>query len=153
MFQDVDHVNIMAYDGQWDGDYNAANLSPYTYNENIVNYWSTLFDTHQISKEKLVLGVPLYAQPEDPQGKQISYETIINHNPENAMKDIISINGMTYHYNGETTVQKKTKLALEHGFGGMMMWEIGHDSEDESLVTAITEAIEASNQYTAKQEQ
>ena len=59
MFQDVDHVNIMAYDGQWDGDYNAANLSPYTYNENIVNYWSTLFDTHQISKEKLVLGVPL----------------------------------------------------------------------------------------------
>ena len=38
-------------------------------------------------------------------GKQISYETIINHNPENAMKDIISINGMTYHYNGETTVK------------------------------------------------
>jgi chitinase len=41
MFQYVDHVNIMAYDGQWDGDYNAANLSPYSYNENIVNYWST----------------------------------------------------------------------------------------------------------------
>ena len=153
MFQDVDHVNIMAYDGQWDGDYNAANLSPYTYNENIVNYWSTLFDTHQISKEKLVLGVPFYAQPEDPKGKQISYDTIINHNPENAMKDIVSINGMTYHYNGEATVQRKTKLALEHGFGGMMMWEIGHDSEDDSLITAISETIEAGNQYTAKQDQ
>ena len=153
MFKNVDHINIMAYDGQWDGNYNAANLSPYTYNENIVNYWSTLFDTYQISREKLVLGVPFYAQPEDPKGNQISYDTIINHNPKNATKDIVSINGMTYHYNGEATVQKKTKLALEHGFGGMMMWEIGHDSENKSLVTAISEEIEASNQYTAKQAQ
>src|SRR4051812_655557 len=39
MFQHVDHVNIMAYDGQWDGGYNAANLSPYPFTEKIVNYW------------------------------------------------------------------------------------------------------------------
>ena len=31
MFKNVDHVNIMAYDGQWDDGYNASNLSPYPY--------------------------------------------------------------------------------------------------------------------------
>src|SRR5213079_2308801 len=48
MFQYVDHVNIMAYDGQWDGAYNAANLSPYPFAEKIVNYWATLFEKHNL---------------------------------------------------------------------------------------------------------
>ncbi len=90
MFQYVDHVNIMAYDGQWDDGYDAANLSPYPYTENIVNYWTSLFDTHQISKGKLVLGVPFYAQPEDPNSKQISYKTIIENNPKFLQKVIPS---------------------------------------------------------------
>ena len=136
MFQYVDHVNIMAYDGQWDGEYNAANLSPYSYNENIVNYWSTLFNKHQLSKEKLVLGVPFYAQPEDPKSKQISYDTIIKNNPENANKDTVSIDGMNYYYNGEEMVRKKTTLALDHGFGGMMVWEIGHDSDERQFTSS-----------------
>jgi chitinase len=60
MFQYVDHVNIMAYDGQWDGEYNAANLSPYPFTENIVIYWSKLFDNHGVYKENLVLLFNLY---------------------------------------------------------------------------------------------
>ncbi|WP_338469725.1 glycoside hydrolase family 18 protein [Niallia sp. XMNu-256] len=153
MFQYVDHVNIMAYDGQWDDEYDAANLSAYSHNENIVNYWSTLFDTHGISKKKLVLGIPFYAQPEDPNSKQISYDTIINNNPEYTLKDMVNINGMTYHYNGEATVEKKTQLALQHGFGGMMVWEIGHDSDKDSLIAAISDTIEDRHQYTLRQEQ
>ncbi|KOP82508.1 glycosyl hydrolase family 18 protein [Cytobacillus solani] len=142
MFQYVDHVNIMAYDGQWDGGYNAANLSPYPFTENIVNYWTALFDRHNLSKEKLVLGVPFYAQPEDPNSKQVSYEALINNNPDNAGRDSVSLNGTTYHYNGEKTIQRKTKLALDHGFGGMMMWEVGLDAKDAySLTAAISEEM------------
>ncbi|CAG9606384.1 glycoside hydrolase family 18 protein [Pseudoneobacillus rhizosphaerae] len=137
MFQHVDHVNIMAYDGHWDGSYNAANLSPYSYNENIVKYWTNLFEQNNISKDKLVLGVPFYAQPEDPSIKQISYETIINKDPANASQDTVKLNGTTYHYNGEITVQKKTKLALDYGFGGMMVWEAGHDSKGEHSLTSV----------------
>jgi chitinase len=152
MFNYVDHVNIMAYDGQWDGGYNAANLSPYSYSENIVSYWTSLFDTHQISKEKLVLGVPLYAQPEDPNSKQISFETIINNSPDHAAMDVFSYNGTTYHYNGEGTIKQKTQLALDNGLGGMMMWEIGHDADgDYSLTLAIAEVMESENQYSLKQ--
>ncbi|MCM3764680.1 glycoside hydrolase family 18 protein [Neobacillus niacini] len=136
MFQYVDHVNIMAYDGQWDDGYNAANLSPYPYTEAIVNYWSNLFDTLQITREKLVLGVPLYAQPEDPKIKQVSFAAIIDQNEENAGNDTVSINGTTYHYNGEKTMKMKTKLAIEQGFGGMMLWEAGLDAHGPNSLTA-----------------
>jgi chitinase len=151
MFKLVDYVNIMAYDGQWDGGYNAANLSPYPYAENIVNYWTNLFDNHNISKEKLVLGIPLYAQPKDPSIKQVSFAAIINKSPSFAGKDIVHMNGTTYHYNGKNTVQKKTKLALDHGFGGMMLWEAGHDAKGtQSLTSTISKILEDENLYALK---
>jgi chitinase len=137
MFQYVDHVNIMAYDGQWDGEYNAANLSPYPFTENIVNYWSDLFDKNKISRDKLVLGVPFYAQPEDPSINQVSYAAIVDNNPDNAKRDTVKLNNTTYHYNGVTTIQKKTKLALDNGFGGMMLWELGQDAEGSKSLTNI----------------
>ncbi|MEH7415378.1 glycoside hydrolase family 18 protein [Neobacillus drentensis] len=142
MFKDVDHVNIMAYDGQWDEGYNAANLSPYPFTEKIVNYWSKLFEEQNISKDKLVLGVPFYAQPKDPKIKQVSYGAIINQNPANANSDTINMNGTTYYYNGAATMKKKTNLALDHGFGGMMIWELGLDAKgSNSLTSSISGTI------------
>jgi GH18 family chitinase len=149
MFHDVDHVNIMAYDGQWDDGYNAANLSPYAFSENIVKYWTALFDEHKLPKEKLVLGLPLYAQPEDPSIKQVSYAAIINQNQANAQHDKVEMNETTYYYNGELTIRRKTKLALEHGFGGMMLWEAGHDAlGTHSLTSSIREVLDHSKTNT-----
>jgi chitinase len=143
MFQDVDYVNIMAYDGQWDGGYDAANLSPYPYTENVVQYWSQLFDAHGLSKDKLVLGVPFYAQPEDPSKSVLTYAAIIKKGVENAGKDSVTIDGMTYHYNGKNTIEKKTELALANEFGGMMLWEAGHDAAGEhSLTRVISNVLE-----------
>lgn len=146
MFKYVDHVNIMAYDGQWDGKYNAANLSPYRFTEKIVNYWSNLFEQHHLSKDKLVLGVPFYAQPADPKIKQLSYAAILKNNPANGSADTVKINGTTYFYNGTSTMEKKTKLALVHGFGGMMLWEAGLDAQGpKSLTAAIYSALKNGN--------
>ena len=151
MFQDVDHVNIMAYDGQWDDGYHASNLSPYPFTEKIVNYWADLFDKNNLPKEKLVLGVPFYAQPEDPKIKQVSYGAIINQDPANATKDTVNMNGTTYYYNGDTTMKKKTTLALDHGFGGMMLWEVGLDAKGpHSLTGTIFEALNDSNNVLGK---
>lgn len=150
MFRYVDHVNIMAYDGQWDNGYNAANLSPFSFSESTINYWSGLFEEHKLSKEKLVLGVPLYAQPEDPAIKQVSYAAIINQNPENARHDKVKMNDTTYYYNGQLTMKRKTKLAMEHGFGGMMLWEAGHDaSGSHSLTSTIRKVLDTAktNQF------
>ncbi|WP_066172372.1 glycoside hydrolase family 18 protein [Bacillus marinisedimentorum] len=155
MFRHADHVNIMAYDGQWDGGYDAANLSPYPFTEKIVNYWANLFEGLGISKEKLVLGVPSYAQPEDPAIKQVSYGAIIDNDPENARRDIISINGTTYHYNGETTIQKKTELAIGRGFGGMMLWELGLDAKGPYSITGAIDQVMGGpvNYYSARNSQ
>ncbi|PMC38691.1 chitinase [Bacillus sp. UMB0899] len=136
MFKHVDYVNIMAYDGQWDGEYNAANLSPYGFAEDIVDYWSNLFNKHYLPKEKLVLGVPFYAQPEDVSINQMSYGAIVNENPENAKRDTVKLNGTTYHYNGVQTMKKKTNLALDNGFGGIMIWELGHDAKGNNSLTS-----------------
>lgn len=137
MFKYFDHVNLMAYDGQWDGEYNAANLSPYSYSANIVDYWTTLFDQHGFSRKKLVLGVPLYAQPEDPSIKQVSYEALINQNPANAGKDQVDMNGTTYHYNGHSTLKRKTDLAISQQLGGIMLWEAGLDAKGNQSATAL----------------
>lgn len=137
MFKYFDHVNLMAYDGQWDGEYNAANLSPYSYSANIVAYWTALFDKQGYSREKLTLGVPLYAQPEDPSVKQVSFEALINHHPDNASKDQVVLNGTTYHYNGHSTLIKKTDLALSQKLGGMMLWEAGLDVKGKHSATAL----------------
>ncbi|MEH7237398.1 glycoside hydrolase family 18 protein [Bacillus sp. JJ1562] len=146
MFQYVDYVNIMAYDGQWDGGYYAENLSPYPFTESIVGYWSKLFETHKLPKEKLVLGVPFYGQPADPNIKPVSYEAIIENNPENAVNDTVNMNGTTYYYNGQTMMTRKTELALNHGFGGMMIWELGLDSKGaNSLTNTLYETIAATN--------
>lgn len=151
MFQYVDHVNIMAYDGQWDGTFNAANLSPYPFTEKIVNYWADLFKTNNLPLDKLVLGVPCYAQPENANDKQVSYGEIIHNNPANADKDIVSMNGKTYYYNGEATIQRKTELALDHGFGGMMLWEEGLDSTGpHSLTSAISSTLNNSAEISRK---
>ena len=112
-FEYVDHVNIMAYDGQWDEGYHAENLSSYVFTEKIANYWSNLFEQNNLSKEKLVLGVPFYAQPEDASINPVSYATIINDNPENAVNDTVSLNGTIYHYNGSETMKKKTNCLTE----------------------------------------
>ncbi|RHW42326.1 chitinase [Neobacillus notoginsengisoli] len=142
MFHFADYVNIMAYDGQWDGGYHAENLAPYHFTENVVHYWSRLFNSLEIPKSKLVLGVPLYAQPENINAKQISYATIISKNPDFANKDMIILNGTAYFYNGQKTVRKKTALALSNGFGGMMLWEAGHDGEgNTSMAKSIRSAI------------
>lgn len=151
MFNSVDHVNIMAYDGQWDGEYNAANLSPYSFSENIVAYWSELFDKHGISKEKLVLGVPSYAQPKDVSIKQVSYSAILNNDPANANQDHVNMNGTTYYYNGVKTIQKKTNLALDNGFGGMMLWELGHDAKGPKSITNTISEILKKDQTIQKQ--
>ncbi|MGQ4664759.1 glycosyl hydrolase family 18 protein [Metabacillus halosaccharovorans] len=147
MFNYVDYVNIMAYDGQWDGEYNAANLSPYPFAEDIVDYWSTLFDKHKLSKEKLILGVPFYAQPEDVSINQMSYGAIVKANPENAQRDTVKMHGTTYHYNGIQTINKKTDLALDNGFGGMMIWELGHDAKGNySLTNTISKELAKENE-------
>ncbi|WP_226665497.1 glycoside hydrolase family 18 protein [Metabacillus litoralis] len=144
MFKFVDHVNIMAYDGHWDDEYDAAFLSPFSFTHDIVSYWTNMFDELGISRNKLVLGVPFYAQPEEETETQLAYNEIIAHDVTNSDQDRAIINEMIYHYNGTKTIKRKTKLAIVNGLGGMMIWEIGHDAPgDQSLMNVIAEIYDS----------
>ncbi|OCA91522.1 chitinase [Bacillus sp. FJAT-27225] len=149
LFLHTDYVNIMAYDGQWDGGYHAANLAPYKFTESVVHFWGDYFERLGLEKKKLVLGIPAYAQPENLSKKQLTYSSIIKKDSGNAQSDSFSANGTVYFYNGKPTVAKKTELALEEGFGGMMIWEAGHDSiGDTSLVGTINDVIKQDGKLT-----
>ena len=55
------------------------------------------------------------------------------------------MNGTTYYYNGTGTMKRKTKLALDNGFGGMMIWELGLDAKgSNSLTSSISNTIKES---------
>ena len=41
--------------------------------------------------------------------------------------DSVTINGTTWGYNGIDTVEEKTQYAIQNGYGGVMIWELGQD--------------------------
>ncbi len=121
VFDDVDFLNLMAYDG---GD--GASHSPYSYAESSLNYWLG----RGLPKSKAVLGVPFYGRP-----SWKSYATLIAEGAD-PYGDVHS----GVHYNGITTIKRKTELAQQRG-GGIMMWELSHDTNSQatSLLAAINQ--------------
>ncbi len=114
----VDWFNVMAYDG---GDGNKH--STYDFAVLCGKYRK---DTRKMPADKNVLGVPFYGRP-----SWASYAAILLSSP-NAYNTYISmINGMEAHYNGISTIQKKTQYALEN-LGGIMIWELNQNTTDSS---------------------
>jgi GH18 family chitinase len=51
------------------------------------------------------------------------------------------------YYNGIQTMTDKTRFVKDNGFAGMMIWELAHDTQDESisLLRAIDEVLSTSS--------
>lgn len=125
----VDWIHVMAYDG---GD--GERHSSYEFAVACGEYWK---NTRHMPPNKIVLGVPFYARP-----SWASYSDILAANANAHLSDTTEYNGMEVHYNGITTIQKKTKYAAEN-LGGIMIWEITQDTADKgkSLLTAIKNTL------------
>jgi chitinase len=118
VFGAVDWLNIMSYD------LNKFDHSTYEQAVAAVEYWRK----RGLPASKLVLGVPFYSRPsEHTFAKLLS----LGANPN---ADIWENEG----YNGLETIRRKTNLCFERGLGGIMMWELAHDTPGEhSLLGAI----------------
>lgn len=126
VFDLVDFVNIMAYDGD------GINHSPYEYADQALAFWAG----RGLTKEKMVLGVPFYGRPE------AVYRKLVENDPLAAYADSTQYLGNTVYYNGIPTMQAKTRLALQRA-SGIMIWELSHDTADEtSLLTAIYQTVQ-----------
>ena len=128
VFQEVDFLNLMAYDGG-----SGSTHSPYSYAVSTLNYWLG----RGLPASKAVLGVPFYARP-----SWKSYATLIS---EGANPNSDTYNGD--YYNGITTIQQKTDLA-ESQASGIMIWELSQDITNNvslSLLNAIYQAAPQCN--------
>ena len=124
VFDRVDFLNVMAYDGP------GQNHSSYEFAEEALNYWQR----RGLPQDKTVLGVPFYSRP-----GEVQYRNLVAANPAAAQADAIDYNGATTYYNGVPTMQKKTQLAKRLA-SGIMIWTIAADTLDEtSLLNAINQ--------------
>ncbi len=118
VFDDIDFLNIMAYDGNNHGSMAQATGG--------LDYWLG----RGLPKEKAILGVPFYCRPQP--------ESYANLLAMGASPNSDSFQGRNY--NGIPTMKRKTELAQQRA-GGIMIWELSHDTSDQStsLLTAINQ--------------
>lgn len=134
-----DFINIMAYDhtGPWNPD-KPGHHSTFDQAFSDLNYW---IKNKDLPASKAVLGLPFYGYEFKTNGTAGSwrYSTIVDRFAGAEFKDEVS---NTIYYNGITTIEDKTKLALNKG-SGVMIWEISQDSNDpeKSLLNAIYETV------------
>jgi GH18 family chitinase len=122
LFQYVNFINIMAYDGD-----EEAGHSPYSLAEIALDYWLE----RGLPQAKAVLGVPFYARP-----SWKTYKTLLAKGADPYTDQFKSDS-----FNGMDTIARKAQLAIEKG-NGIMIWELSGDASGAySLVSAISRII------------
>jgi chitinase len=124
-FDNVDWLNVMAYDMGYPH-------SEFEESIGALEHWEDM----GMERERLMLGVPFYGRK--PNGDAYTYSYIMDtYSPE---PDVDLVN--TIYFNGIDTIKQKTTYVVENGYGGIMIWEVGQDTTDEtSLLKAIGDAM------------
>jgi GH18 family chitinase len=125
----VDRVHGMLYDD--DGRHSTL--------ENSAAHVQALI-AQGVPPSKLLMGLPFYGRgyTEDrPWSSAVSYRTLHERYRLKPEQDTVS----GYYFNGVDTVRQKVRYAKSAGLSGVMVWEIGQDTDDDSsLLGAITAA-------------
>ncbi len=122
----LDRVHVMAYDHP--GPHSTADAAG-----GDMRQWRE----QGVPRNKLILGIPFYGR--NAKREAAAYRDLINLESVGPKTDIIA----GYHFNNLETVRLKTRLTLEHGYGGVMIWELSQDAEGEqSLLRAIHGVVE-----------
>lgn len=140
VFEHLDFVNIMAYDGA--GHWNPkapGQHSSFEFATNNVAYWLK----RGLPKSKAILGVPFYGYGfgEAFQNRSYAYSKIVANYPGSENLDQA---GNTIWYNGIPLITAKTRYMLNQSLGGIMIWSLDEDAPGErSLLTAIHNTLVA----------
>lgn len=132
----VDRIEVMSYD-LWDDDGNHA-----TYE--IAKDDLEKFEKAGYDMAKLDLGVPFYARPTTEEEYWYSYKDYADSIDKNGLFNDKET-GLKFSFNTYEVIEKKTKLAIDSGCGGMMVWHYACDlpkSDDRSLFNAIYNTVQ-----------
>lgn len=140
VFQDLDFVNIMAYDGAGYWDPNAPGQhSSFAFTQSNVGYWLK----RGLPKSKAVVGVPFYGYGFGKafRMRDYPYSEIIASYPGAENTDQV---GQTIWYNGLPTIKAKAQYVRDQGLAGVMIWSLDSDGKGErSLLSAIDKTLRA----------
>lgn len=119
----VDRIHVMSYDHQG---------RHATFEQAVADI--QVFLARGAPPEKLLLGVPFYGRSVDDPAHALTYAEIVRR--FKPAPEVDEAGGV--YFNGVATIQQKTRYALEQRLGGVMIWELGQDTGDEtSLLRAI----------------
>lgn len=119
-------INIMAYD------MNNEDHSPLWFANSSIEYWLN----RKVPREKIIIGMPLYARP-----SWMQYRHIVQLNPENAYQDYAETAPLKSYYNGLNTLREKTMVALRKA-GGVMLFDVNEDTlGGTSVVSMIDDTL------------
>lgn len=146
-----DFINSMSYDetGTWTPR-SAKQHSPMWAAERDLKYWT---ETRGLPKEKVVLGVPFYGykfmltiyevggeEVGDRSAAAFTWKDYLAEHPERIDADFAgeknTFDGIWF-CNGRNTMRDKTLLARD--FGGVMIWELSQDTDDETSLMKVIE--------------
>jgi GH18 family chitinase len=122
-------------------------LMSYNHGAKHATYYASVADTQRqlaygAPKEKLCLGVPFYGRNMNNRRDARSYaELVTGYHPAPGVNNVGGI-----YFNGINTIQQKTRYAMKKKLAGIMIWEIGQDTfDDTSLLGAINRAVSDTN--------
>lgn len=127
----VDLVHLMAYDG-------AGRHSTYDY---------AVTEIERVLKRgvpanKLCLGLPFYGRQIEHRERALSYAEIARRFQPAADTD----EAAGYYFNGPRTLERKAQFAREKGLAGIMIWELGQDDNQHTLLQSVSTAATHSRQ-------
>jgi chitinase len=143
---EVTYVNTMLYDlrGSWseEGPHSGYDevISDGTTNYSI-NSWGLSYWTGYRTwpAEKTIVGMPFYGRDFNANGGDgIDYRDIVTL-VQNTAGDINADKFNKIYYDGPETAARKAAYARDHGYAGVMFWELTGDTNDEE--TSLLEAI------------
>jgi GH18 family chitinase len=91
-----------------------------------------------VPRSKICLGVPFYGREIAKPDAAMAYADIVRqYRPGPEVDEAGGI-----YFNGAGTIQRKARYAMENHLGGLMIWELGQDTNDDtSLLRAIHEIV------------
>lgn len=137
-----DFINIMSYDykGTWSAPGDHASFAEA---QNDIGYWT---DTRGYARARTVLGLPFYGYcwgEEEPCDGNflIGFDRLLERHEDRAGVDTFTDGSITYWYNGTATIERKS--ALGKRFGGVMIWDMGSDTDDGLLFSAVLRGLDS----------
>jgi chitinase len=159
--KDLNQIGVMAYDLDY------AYHSSWTRSTQDLNGWATYLSNNGVSKTKLLFGLPFYGRAGTSWSNSaaVGYGDIIDRykaqhggvGPSTSADNLAvsfpdQFGGQTvqWYFNGKNTITAKTNYAIDHGAGGVMIWDLGQDHftstgnyDSYSLLPAVKAAIKA----------